>query len=1019
MLSFGDFVERSRPGQGYRPYPWQERLAALLADETRGEADHPGSLWITAPTGAGKTTAIDAAIWALAAQADRPPTERTIGVRIIWAIDRRLLVDEVYEHASAIAERLRLALEDVDDPLRDIAARLLALAADGRWTPSFDVPAATEAGFLPLEAARWRGGAIDATERRSPFQPMVVTSTVQQVGSRLLFRGYGVSNRSRPLEAALVAHDATAFLDEAHLAAPFADTVAAVIDHQRQHPRERLSLPPALRLVTLTATPPTDASGAVVGLSQPDLATPKLAKRLSARKTVRTVQPEPKPAEQLAALAVEALSDPDGGVPPIVAVVVNRVRTATDVHDRLTKVFARTDDAPARALLIGPQRASDRRGQLEPIRDWVFGKRDPERPVVLVATQTFEVGLDADVSHLITQSASVSALVQRFGRVNRRGVRVNAAITVVRDEGFSLYADDEPAAWSWLQELENEGGDVSVGALLERPRPAQSRPPRAPTLTDLIVQQLAQTTHDLDPHQEPDVDGLLRGAEEDQVREVTVVWRADLTPPGADPFGTEARRYRHDLLRLAPPQPDEAVTLSIVSVKELIAGERGALRRALDGADFPVAVPEPPGAPLHPRLPFVVLRGRDVLAGVWSQPREDAEITIAQLRLGDTVVLPLAAGGIDASGVRPTIETATESRLEFDPFAGPSLPFVRVTPALVVGDTDSAEWDGGRADAWSAIVERLDRELDPGGDGKSDVERKSPLDARSGARWLELLRAVRSSPRAKSHPALVDLTALEATLGNDDWVARPLDRLSESDAVALPTRLRAGWVLRRAAPRADREERLGATDIPVTLDAHSDAVAARAGGWADALGTTPDVAQAVRLAALGHDLGKADPRIQAWFAGGTRKLGTPPLAKSVFGTHDPTRSRAARERAGAPRRLRHELASVAALADAIDRGATPGFAGADRELALHLVGTHHGWGRPSFPTPEGGAPPLRFMARAAGIAGHAEGDGVDGWQDGAWEQRLWALHDRLGPWALAYLEALVVLADRTVSKEGR
>lgn len=51
-------------------------------------------------------------------------------------------------------------------------------------------------------------------------------------------------------------------------------------------------------------------------------------------------------------------------------------------------------------------------------------------------------------------------------------------------------------------------------------------------------------------------------------------------------------------------------------------------------------------------------------------------------------------------------------------------------------------------------------------------------------------------------------------------------------------------------------------------------------------------------------------------------------------------------------------------------------------------------------------------------SGAPRGDGLDGWAQGAWFERFFSLQERYGPWSLAYLEALLVLADRTVSREG-
>jgi len=67
--------------------------------------------------------------------------------------------------------------------------------------------------------ARLRGGILrDDGWARIPSQPTIITSTVDQLGSRLLFRGYGHSLLAAPIFAGLAANDSLIILDEARCA---------------------------------------------------------------------------------------------------------------------------------------------------------------------------------------------------------------------------------------------------------------------------------------------------------------------------------------------------------------------------------------------------------------------------------------------------------------------------------------------------------------------------------------------------------------------------------------------------------------------------------------------------------------------------------------------------------------------------------------------------------------------------------------------------------------------------------
>ena len=91
------------------------------------------------------------------------------------------------------AEKLEGALCQATKPVtRRVAERLKTLSGDGP----------------PLIARRLRGGIPREDDwARTPAQPTVLCSTVDQVGSRLLFRGYGVSNSMKPVHAGLIGSD--------------------------------------------------------------------------------------------------------------------------------------------------------------------------------------------------------------------------------------------------------------------------------------------------------------------------------------------------------------------------------------------------------------------------------------------------------------------------------------------------------------------------------------------------------------------------------------------------------------------------------------------------------------------------------------------------------------------------------------------------------------------------------------------------------------------------------------------
>lgn len=88
--------------------------------------------------------------------------------------------------------------------------------------------------------------------------------------------------------------------------------------------------------------------------------------------------------------------------------------------------------------------------------------RNPKRrPIVLVATQAVEVSLDIDFDTIFSDPAPLEALVQRFGRVNRRGTKGLADVHVFRewDRDGQKQIYNEQLVEKSLQILEGANGN--------------------------------------------------------------------------------------------------------------------------------------------------------------------------------------------------------------------------------------------------------------------------------------------------------------------------------------------------------------------------------------------------------------------------------------------------------------------------------------------------------------------------------------------------------------------------------
>jgi len=946
------FAEWFRACHGYEPYPWQGRLAAHVVEYGKW----PDTIGV--PTGAGKTATLDIALHALAAEADLPPPRRKAPRRVVMVVDRRTVVDQSFERASLIRQRL---VEAEDGPLAVVRERLRALMG---------IDAELEA---PLQLALLRGGVPrDDGWARRPDQALIALSTVDQVGSRLLFRGYGVSPTMRSLHAGLLGQDTLFLLDEVHLARAFEETLTSLRERWRSW--AEVSLPSRWQVSTLSAT---SGDAAAFALSDDDRRLPSLARRLGARKPLRLVELATATHDRqrrlskpwVAGLAKEARSLIDAGC-SCVGVVVNRVDTAAAVAAELERVG--TADV---LLVTGRMRGPDRAEVAQQLADragpsWVA--TDAGRPFVCVATQAIEAGADLDFDGMVTELASLDSLIQRFGRANRTGRHESAPVVVVapkKPESIDdpVYGAALGPTWAFLLGL-GEGADVgpdSIDGVLDGADESVRAPsPRAAVLLPAHPDLLSQTSHAV--HPDPDPGLYLRGLDPPRA-EISIVWRADVDIEDPD---RSARR-----LAAVPPTAWEALQLPF-----------GAALGWLANSEAP-SVADVEGDAARDRVP-----ARSRVGLRWTGGNVEV-VGARDIRPGDTIVLPSERGGLASGNFAPRAREPVLDAGDLARTVRDGRPLLRLDPAVHPGLEALAGVPSG-----------------PDGHAVSAADA-----ARAVRKWLPMAAAAADSSThlGKLLGLLVSTGVGPEWLGGA-WLLRGTTRLPAS-AVLLLAR---GRSVAPPDQGITADDRSWLSSTPVALQTHLAGVERFARSFAVATGLPPTLVDDLASAGRWHDLGKAHPQFQVLLHGGDeiRAAGGPLLAKSGPRLADRDGRRRAYARSGLRRGFRHEMASVSLLQG--DAGQQLLDACHDPDLVLHLVASHHGHARPFAPLEGEGAPPVRptFNVDSDGVELAAPADhGLDRLDSGV-ADRFWRLQRRYGWWGLAWLEALLRLADHRRSE---
>lgn len=853
--------------------------------------------------------------------------------RLVYVVDRRTVVDQATDVAMDLRERL------ADPALKEVCAGLLELSTDEE---------------KPLSISTLRGEYADNGEwREDPARAAIIIGTVDMIGSRLLFSGYGVSRRMRPVHAGFLGQDTLIVHDEAHLSPAFGSLIKEIRRLQKDAREVR-----PIRVMELSATRRGEGAAEVFTIAADDWANCTVKRRLRAAKRVHLRSPGDAPGT-IDAIAREAASYKDAKVR--VVVYVRSPKTAGLVVKALTDPKTHRIEPNRIALLTGTIRGYERdqmtlvpwdaipEGQARD-RARVFqgfranpGRPPPDTTEYLVATSAGEVGVDLDADHMVSDLTTLDSMIQRLGRVNRLGGRTDTTVTV-----FDIREKDEEApddqdqrldatrrALGSLDRIGDGGGfDASPDALrrlVETLGPnviadAFSKRPDIPGLTDILLDGWAMTSVDDLPGR-PAVDRWLHGRDGQQPS-LYVAWREEV--------GHLDKVYVSDL-------PDLLKTIfgkHPVRAQERVGGPLSdvveELKKVARRSDGLAVVLLPRGAPRALLL-------SDVL-------KDPASLKEA------TIVLAPAAGGKDDEGMIAGGDVKTVRDVADLPSPGKrkndEAPVVQRVRVLLTRD--------GETDTWRA--RRLGGDDGPDGVGLEATGFKGAVREARTKRGLGL--------------DLMRETGRAVLAWDSDG--------DESRALLL-------FALRGTPEAAEGSQ--DALRDPVTITDHNAAVGEQARSTVRRLHLTqsfPLIADAVELAAARHDLGKdrdgwqkaighrpPKPRPDAWT----------PWAKSDRQGFDDSECG----------KYRHEFGSLREAAKDAVITVHP-----ERELILHLIATHHGWGRPHF---------AEEQWDIADDLAYGENEAVAA--NVLW--RYAELQRRLGRWQLAWLEALVRAADIEVS----
>lgn len=1012
MFDFRECFSRLTGTKG--PFPWQERLfSRFIAGRIPNACD--------IPTGLGKTSVI--AIWLLALGQSliNQQSPRRIPIRLVYVVDRRVIVDQSTDEAKRAIYALEKAectgISQNDNSLYPVAKALRETAF------------VTDGPLVALSALRGQ-----MAENREwcldPSRPSIIIGTVDMVGSRLLFSGYGGVGRShRSLQAGLIGQDTLVLIDEAHLSPTFVDTVG---DIRRAVHQFKVIRP--FEVMSLSATIPTGSREANNDLQEEPLFYPEqelknneARNRLNAEKHIEWVYfdqlgkdkkaTRKETDEQMATTIVERATQYDGQSLSIVMFV----STVGLVNQVAEKLIEKLGEGSAERILkmTGEMRGFERDQLTENDKFKVFlpyRDRNTSSPThYLIATSCAEVGVNLDADHGICDLTSLDSMIQRIGRINRFG-KTSATITVVVDRSaMAATGSDIERKKSYAQQLEYadkqiENVEKSVKDLKEENRVLKEKGEKA-ALKEKIKTAEAELKAAKEARKRIKKDGVkyddkfedaermdqtvyytwlaLKSREDGEgkvnasplaLRELPRDPKAWPTPP-VRPILDPARLddWSMTSLRQAEfPRPLVAYWLRGVTADETAQTTfcwRSDLNYAasLDQAEAMVRA-----IPLYPRERAVLATFR----------AKDAITQLATLWSDKLVVIVDASGQCEAIVLR---NLTKDKNLLFGRLAYATV----VIPSKLGGlsgdgnvldklpKTSSAVVDVVDADEWTRYVVR---KLEGGGCKCGRLRSDGEIDE-----LVPYVRLKKALQNCAEESGGICINSKELQKAFADSVSESEEpQAHEESQTELPTLI--AYFLNRQSSHhylreADDMASLG-MEARRTVNEHDADVERYVKAIARKIGLDEELIQAVGSAGLGHDRGKNRDWWQA--AIGNPKTDNPewqPLAKSIHKSFDNNLNQ----------NYRHEFGSFVETEADGELKEHP-----HRDLILHLIAAHHGYARPHFPSE------AFDRSQPTAASGKIAEEAM---------QRFDRLQRKYGWWQLAYLEAVLKAADALASRD--